>query len=44
MDDAPELINEDPYGEGWIVKYRLASSGEESTLLSAAGYQAEIGE
>nr|AIF06442.1 glycine cleavage system H protein (gcvH, GCSH) [uncultured marine group II/III euryarchaeote KM3_192_C12] len=44
LDDAPELINEDPYGEGWIVKYRLASSGEESTLLSAAGYQAEIGE
>ena len=44
LDDAPELINQDPYGEGWIVKYRLSTPGEQSTLLSAADYLAEIGE
>jgi len=44
LDDAPELINQDPYGEGWIVKYRLSTAGEQSTLLSAADYIAEIGE
>ena len=36
LEDAPEKINEDPYGEGWIVK--LNSSGE-GDLLSAADYE-----
>ncbi len=35
--DRPELVNEDPYGEGWMLKVRLAS-GEEG-LMSAADYQ-----
>ena len=44
LDDSPELINQDPYGDGWIVKLRLSSLEFESELLSAADYKAEIGE
>jgi len=35
--DAPEKINEDPYGEGWIVKLRVSDEGSE--LLSASDYE-----
>jgi glycine cleavage system H protein len=37
--DAPEKINEDPYGEGWLVKVKLSDSGEAESLLSAADYR-----
>ncbi len=37
--DAPERINEDPYGEGWMVKVRLSDPGEADDLLSAADYR-----
>jgi glycine cleavage system H protein len=37
--DAPEKINEDPYGEGWLVKVRLSNAGEREDLLSAADYR-----
>ena len=37
--DAPEKINEDPYGEGWLVKVRLGSPGEADALLGAAEYR-----
>ena len=37
--DAPERINEDPYGDGWLVKVRLADPGEVEQLLSAADYR-----
>ena len=36
--DAPEAINEDPYGAGWIFKLRLADAGELKDLLDADGY------
>ncbi|MBA4248956.1 MAG: glycine cleavage system protein H [Microbacterium sp.] len=39
--DAPETINSDPYGEGWLVKVRVSST---PTLLSADEYRALIGE
>ncbi|MGI9659091.1 MAG: glycine cleavage system protein GcvH [Gaiellaceae bacterium] len=42
--DAPELINEDPYGEGWLIRIRLSDSGELSELLDAATYQAWVAE
>lgn len=41
--DAPERINEDPYGEGWLVKARLSDPGEAEKLLSAADYVALLG-
>jgi glycine cleavage system H protein len=37
--DAPEKVNEDPYGEGWLVKVRLTSPEEAGTLLDAAEYR-----
>jgi glycine cleavage system H protein len=39
LGDAPEKINEDPYGEGWMVRVRLSSPEEAETLLSAAEYR-----
>jgi len=40
---APERINDDPYGEGWMVKVRLADASETNALLDAAAYQAQLG-
>ena len=37
--DAPERINEDPYGEGWLVRVKLSSPAEAEQLLSAAEYR-----
>jgi glycine cleavage system H protein len=39
LEDAPERINEDPYGEGWLVKVRLSAPGEAESLLGAAEYR-----
>ena len=42
LEDTPELVNEDPYGEGWIVKIKLSDPSEIADLLSSEGYQAVI--
>ena len=42
--DAPELVNEDPYGGGWIFKLRLASPVELEDLLDADAYQQLVAE
>lgn len=39
LGDAPERINEDPYGEGWLIKVKLSSPAETETLLSADEYR-----
>ena len=39
LDDNPELINSDPYGDGWIVKINVIDPNELSTLLDADAYQ-----
>ena len=44
LDDAPEAVNNDPYGEGWLVKIRLADAGQASQLLDAKAYQELIGQ
>ena len=44
LDDAPELMNTDPYGSGWIIRMRLSNPEAVSTLMDAAAYKAEIGE
>ena len=36
--DKPETINDDPYGEGWLVKVKLSDPGETDQLLDAAAY------
>ena len=38
LEETPELINQDAFGEGWIIKMRLADAGELKMLLSAADY------
>jgi glycine cleavage system H protein len=44
LEDAPEKINEDPYGEGWICRITVSLASEFENLLDAAGYAALIGE
>ena len=39
----PEIVNSDPYGEGWMVKVKLTNPSEVAGLLDAAGYSALIG-
>jgi glycine cleavage system H protein len=42
--DAPELVNDDPYGDGWLIRIRLSDPGELDSLLDAAAYGAFIAE
>jgi glycine cleavage system H protein len=44
LEDSPELINADAFGEGWIVKMRITEPAELQSLLSAAAYEALIQE
>ena len=40
--DKPETINEDPYGEGWLIKVRLSDRSETEALMDAASYEATL--
>jgi glycine cleavage system H protein len=41
--ESPELINEDPYGEGWLVRVRLTEPSEADSLLDIAAYRELLG-
>ncbi len=41
--DNPALVNEDPYGEGWMIKVKVSNTADVSALLDAAGYEAIVG-
>jgi len=43
LDSQPELVNTDPYGDGWMVKVTLQTADEVNSLLSADDYQSIIG-
>lgn len=43
LEDNPALVNEDPYGEGWMIKVKVSEAGELDALLSAAQYHELIG-
>jgi glycine cleavage system H protein len=43
LDDAPELVNDDPYGDGWIIKIKVSDAAQVNDLLSAEDYKAAIG-
>ncbi len=43
LDKQPELVNSDPYGEGWMVKATLTNASDIDSLLSAESYQSLIG-
>jgi glycine cleavage system H protein len=42
--DAPETVNEDPYGAGWLIRIRLTDPGESDELLDADAYQQLVSE
>jgi glycine cleavage system H protein len=42
LEDQPELVNTDPYGEGWMIKVTLTNSADLDTLLDAEAYKALI--
>jgi glycine cleavage system H protein len=42
LEDGPELVNEDPYGEGWMIKIKMANPNELDQLMTAEDYQAMI--
>ena len=39
LEDAPEVVNSDPYGEGWMIRVKISDSSEVDTLLSAEQYK-----
>jgi len=43
LDSEPELVNSDPYGDGWMVKISLTDAADAETLLSADDYTSLIG-
>jgi glycine cleavage system H protein len=44
LNNQPELVNTDPYGDGWMVKITIKNLADIDALLSAEGYQSVIGE
>ncbi|MDL2320380.1 glycine cleavage system protein GcvH [Alistipes sp. OttesenSCG-928-B03] len=43
LNDAPDSVNKDPYGEGWIIKIRMTDPSELDSLLDAEAYQTLVG-
>jgi glycine cleavage system H protein len=43
LEDAPEAVNEDPYGEGWMVKIKINDASQLDGLMDAEAYQAMLG-
>jgi len=39
LNEEPEKVNQEPYGEGWMIKIKMSSSGEVDSLLTAAEYE-----
>ena len=44
LDGSPELVNSDPYGDGWIIKMSISDASEIEGLLTAEGYREVIGQ
>ena len=43
LEDQPELVNNDPYGEGWIIKVKMADPAKVEPLMDAAAYSSFLG-
>ena len=43
LEDQPELLNTDPYGEGWIIKMEIGEGADHGELITAEEYQASLG-
>lgn len=44
LDEAPDAVNRDPYGDGWMIRFRLKEPAKLNSLMSAADYKKHIGE
>jgi glycine cleavage system H protein len=42
LSDQPETVNDDPYGEGWLIRVRLTDSSQTEALMDASAYQASL--
>jgi glycine cleavage system H protein len=42
--DGPETVNEDPYGDGWLIRIRLSDASEADSLMDADAYKAHLAE
>ena len=42
LEDAPETINQDPYGAGWMLKIEISDAGELDEMMNAAAYEEHI--
>jgi len=42
--DEPETVNDDPYGEGWLIRIRMSDDGELDALMDAEEYRAHVAE
>ena len=42
LEDEPELVNDDPYGQGWMIKITISNPDQQSELLDSEAYQALI--
>ncbi len=42
IDDTPEIVNKDPYGDGWLIKVKMSDTSELDALLDAEAYKAHI--
>jgi glycine cleavage system H protein len=40
--DEPEIVNDDPYGEGWLIRVRMSDASEVGALMDAAAYKAHV--
>ena len=44
LDSEPALVNNDPYGDGWMIKLRLANAADRNGLMDAAAYKTHVGD
>jgi glycine cleavage system H protein len=44
LNDEPQLVNSDPYGEGWLAKIEINNSSQVNDLLDSAAYEAQLGQ
>jgi len=42
LEDAPEIVNQDPYGKGWFVRIKMSDQSDLDGLMDAAAYQAQL--
>ncbi len=44
LNDEPQLVNTDPYGEGWLIKIEIVNPSQTNELLNSADYQSQLGQ